>query len=100
MDEPANPPPSTTTTTTPTEGQPLDVAACLRIHACPECGIAFGLPAQLYLFRVEHKQPIHCPNGHARVPGFAPGRLTTEGIGLLAELAQARHELAAARRHL
>jgi hypothetical protein len=45
----------------------FDVAARLAVTTCPACGIAFAIPAALYLARANEKGSIHCPGcGEAR----------------------------------
>lgn len=66
----------------------LDVLSTVNIHVvtCCECGVEFGMTAQLYRNRVNDKRWFYCPNGHQQ---HFTGR--TDAQKLEAERAHATH---------
>jgi len=61
--------------------------------SCPECGVVFALPMEIFLIRCSERGTIYCPHGH--LIELAP-RDEGSVIDLLGELRQIKHELATA----
>jgi hypothetical protein len=70
-----------------------DAATRLRFSTCATCGVAFAMPALLYLARAESAAPFYCPNGHSNViKKLDEEPLRVQLGGALDELSHARSE--------
>lgn len=77
--------------------------ARLTLETCAECHVAFALPQSLALHAAEHRQAIHCPRGHAFVPGDPnekPEALAAQNLALAVQVAQLKLQLDAMRDEL
>lgn len=41
----------------------------LRTTECYLCGVIFGMPAELYGYRLNDRKTFYCPNGHGQIFG-------------------------------
>jgi hypothetical protein len=74
----------------------FEILARLHVTSCDGCGIAFALPASLYLERLKARGVITCPNGHANALTpllMRTADLTTLHVAALKELTHLGHRL-------
>jgi hypothetical protein len=70
----------------------IEIPTRLHLRECPDCGITFGLPLDLYLKRLAVKAAIYCPAGHLielADDDAKPQNFLEEMAHMLAQLRQA-----------
>jgi hypothetical protein len=74
----------------------VDAMNRLRIASCPDCGIVFALPMDLWLSRTNASAQIFCPSGHAialHPKTEAPASMLLLQVQMLAEIRQDKNEI-------
>jgi hypothetical protein len=74
----------------------IDALSRLHLRSCPQCGVQFGLPLELWLARRQDGKPIYCPVGHViETAGRQAEKVSDFAIlmtDLLVDLRGAKHE--------